>query len=66
MQGSRCGGFGIRLVTKTSEVHFRESAFSRPLVIPAHIHGHRTIESVTVFTLASLRKLCASGSQYIS
>jgi hypothetical protein len=36
IQGSCCVELGFRLVTKGSEILFRESAFSRPLVIPTY------------------------------
>lgn len=43
----------IRLVTKTSEIHFRDAAFSRPLVIPMHT-GPSAIETIDSAGLPSL------------
>lgn len=64
IQGSCCVELGFRLVTKGSEIHFRESAFSRPLVILTYTHeppDHPGCISqlYQVYPSLSSAKLCA-------
>lgn len=64
----RCEIVNSALVTKGSEVHFRESAFSRPLVIPTHTHP-RTIQDAMqlypVYSSLSSTQNCAPAARHL-